>query len=158
MRKLFPKWVPRLLTSDQKQQRVEELERCLELFKRVKKDFLRRYVTMNKTWIHHYRPETKRSLDHMQKKKVLFHQGNAPCQRSTETMVKLNELSFELLPHPSYSPDLALSDYWLFADMKKMLPRKRLCSNEEVIAETEAYFERKAESFYNKGIEKLKKR
>ena len=29
MHKLFPKWVPRLLTPDQKQQRVEDSERCL---------------------------------------------------------------------------------------------------------------------------------
>ena len=61
MRKLFSKWVPRLLTPDQKQQRVEDSERCLELFKRGKKDFLRRYVTMDETWIHNYTPESKRS-------------------------------------------------------------------------------------------------
>ena len=61
MRKLFSKWVPRLLTPDQRQQRVEDSERCLELFKRGKKDSLRRYVTMDETWIHHYTPETNRS-------------------------------------------------------------------------------------------------
>ena len=43
------------------QQRVEDSERCLELFKRGEKDFLRRYVTMDKTWIHHDTPETRRS-------------------------------------------------------------------------------------------------
>ena len=62
MRKLFLKWVPCLLTPDQKQQRVEDPERCLELFNRGKKDFLRRYVTMDETWIHHCTLETKRSL------------------------------------------------------------------------------------------------
>ena len=61
MRKLFSTWMPRLLTPDQKQQRVEDSNRCLELFKRGKKDFLRRYVTMDETWIHLYTPETKRS-------------------------------------------------------------------------------------------------
>ena len=61
MRELFSKYVPRLLTPDQKQQRVEDSKRCLELFKQGKKDFLRRYVTMNETRIHHYIPETKRS-------------------------------------------------------------------------------------------------
>ena len=60
-----------------------------------------------------------------------------------KTMVTLSELGDELLPHPPYSPDLAPSDYWLFADLKKMLQRKRFGSNEEVIAETEAYFEAK---------------
>ena len=58
-------------------------------------------------------------------------------------MAKLNELSFELLPHPPYSPDLAPSDYYLFADLKKMLQGKRFYSNEEVITETNAYFEAK---------------
>ena len=73
-------------------------------------------------------------------------------------MVKLNVLSFELLPHSLYSPDLAPSDSWLFADLKKMLQRKRFDSNEEVIAETKTYFESKGESVYKKDIEKLEKR
>ena len=87
----------------------------------------------------------------MQKKKVLFHQDNAPCHKSMKTMLKLNELSFELLPHPPYSLDLAL--WW----PDKMVQGKRFGSNEEVIDETEAYFESKNESFYKKGIEKLEK-
>ena len=224
MRKLLSKWVPRLLTVDQKRQRVVDSERCLELFRRNKPNFLRRYVTMDETWIHHYTPESKRSsaewtavgekrpkrpktqmwagkvmasvfwdahgvlfIDYlekgktinseryigqlmrlkneigekrlqMKKKKVLFHQDNAPCHKSLATMAKLNELSFELLPHPPYSPDLAPSDYYLFADLKKMLQGKRFYSNEEVITETNAYFEAKDKSFYKKGIEMLEKR
>ena len=74
-----------------------------------------------------------------------------------KTMVKLNELSFELLPHLAYSPYLAPSDYWLFANLKKMLQRKRFGSSEEAIAKTAAYFESKDESFDKKGIEKLEK-
>ena len=73
-------------------------------------------------------------------------------------MAKLNELGFDLLPHPPYSPDLAPSDYWLFADLKKMLQGKRFGSNKEVIAETETYFEAKDKFFYKHGIEKLEKR
>ena len=63
-------------------------------------------------------------------------------------MVKLNEL----LPNLPYSRDLAPNDYWLFADLKKVLQGKRFGSNEEVIAETEAYFRSKDKSFYKKGI------
>ena len=94
----------------------------------------------------------------MQKKKVLSHQNNASCHKSMKTMVKLNELSFKLLPYPSYSSDLTPSEYWLFADLEKMLQEKKFGSNEEVIVETETYFESKDESFYKKGIEKLEKR
>ena len=85
------------------------------------------------------------------KKKVLFHQDDTPCNKSIVTMAKLHELHFELLPHPTYSPDLASSNYWLFADLKRMLPGKKFGSNEEVISETEAYFEAKDKSFYKKG-------
>ena len=73
-------------------------------------------------------------------------------------MAKLNELSFELLPHPPYSPNLAPSNYYLFADLKKMLQGKRFYSKEEVITKTNAHFEAKDKSFYKKGIEMLKKR
>ena len=73
-------------------------------------------------------------------------------------MVKLNELSFELLPHPPYSLDLAPSDCWIFADLEKMLQGKRFGSNQEVITENKAYIESKDKSFYKKGIEMLEKR
>ena len=71
--------------------------------------------------------EIKKKRPHMQKKKVLFHQDNAPCHKSMKTMVQLNELNFELFPHPACSPDLAPSDYWPFADLKK-------CSKERDLA------------------------
>ena len=61
MRKLLSKWVPRLLTVDQKRQRVVDSERYLELFRRNKPNFLRLYVTMDETWIRYYTPESKRS-------------------------------------------------------------------------------------------------
>ena len=94
----------------------------------------------------------------MEKDKVLFHQYNAPRHDSVATMVKLHELHFELLPHPLYSPDLAPSDYYLFADLKSVLQGKIFGSNKEVIAKTEAYFEAKIKSLYKKGIEMLEKR
>ena len=53
---------------------------------------------------------------------------------------------------PPCSPDLAPSDYWLFADFKRMFQGKRFGSNEEVISETEAYFEAIDKAFYKKGI------
>ena len=159
MKKLYSKWVPRLLTVEQKQQRIHDLKRCLKLFTRNKKDFLRRYITMDETWIHHFTPKSKRASaewrgegesrpkrpktavsrqghglcilghawnfahrlssegpndqqrllhwPHMAKKKPLFQQDNAPVHKSMKTMVKLNDLRFELPPHPPYSPDLA---------------------------------------------------
>ena len=39
---------------------VDDSESCLSLFTRNKQDFLRRYVTMDETWIYHFTPESKR--------------------------------------------------------------------------------------------------
>ncbi|QQP37133.1 Putative DD34D transposase [Caligus rogercresseyi] len=73
-------------------------------------------------------------------------------------MAKLNKLGYEWLPHPPYSPDLAPSDYFLFADLKRMLAGKKFKDNDGVIAETEAYFSDKTKDYYKSGIEKLKDR
>lgn len=59
MRKLSARWVPRLLTVEQKRNRMTTSEHCLNMFKRNPKEFLRRFVTVDETWIHHYTPETK---------------------------------------------------------------------------------------------------
>lgn len=59
MRKLSARWVPRLLTPDNKRIRETTSEQCLKLFKRNPKEFLRRFVTVDETWIHWYTPETK---------------------------------------------------------------------------------------------------
>ena len=76
-------------------------------------------------------------------------------QPTKNNNAKLQELGFELLPHPPYSPDLAPSDFFLFSDLKRMLAGKKFCADEEVIEETEAYFEAKDKSYYKNGIEKL---
>lgn len=62
-----------------------------------------------------------------------------------------------LLQSP-YSSDLAPSQFYLFADLIKMLTEKRLGGNEEVIAETDAYYATKDKLLYKKGIQMLKKR
>ena len=52
----------RLLTVDQKLQRVDNSERCLQLFQLNKLEFLRKYVTMDEPWIHHFTPDSNRQL------------------------------------------------------------------------------------------------
>ena len=100
----------------------------------------------------------KQKRPHLAKKKVLFHQENAPAHKGAVAMAKLYELRYELVPHPPYSPDLAPSDYYLLPDLKKWLRGKRFESNGEVIAATEAYFKDFEKSYYSKGIEKLENR
>jgi len=59
MKKLCARWLPRLLTADQKRTRMKTSEQCLERFNKNKTDFVRRFITMDETWIHHHTPEFK---------------------------------------------------------------------------------------------------
>jgi hypothetical protein len=55
-------------------------------------------------------------------------------------MGKLRDLQYELLEHPSYSPDLAPSDFFLFPKLKLFLAGQRFSSNQEANAAEEGYF------------------
>jgi histone-lysine N-methyltransferase SETMAR len=59
MKKLCARWVLRLLTADQKRTRMKISEQCLKCFNKNKTDFVRQFITMDETWIHHYTPESK---------------------------------------------------------------------------------------------------
>jgi len=59
MCKLSVKWVLKCLNADQKRQRCQSSEELLEFFRRDPNDFLLRLVTIDKTWLYHYDPETK---------------------------------------------------------------------------------------------------
>jgi hypothetical protein len=60
MLKLNTKWVQRVLTIDQNQQRVDDSEQCLAIFNRNKDEFFRRYITMDLTWLLPNTPESNR--------------------------------------------------------------------------------------------------
>ena len=52
---------------------------------------------------------------------VLLLQDNAPVHPS---QVAVTKCSFEVLPHPQYSPDLTASDFYLFPNLKTNLKTK----------------------------------
>ena len=92
------------------------------------------------------------------KKKIIFHQDNAPAHKSVLTMAKINELKYDLLEHPPYSPDLAPSNFRLFSHLKKFMRGKHFSSNDEVIAAVDEYFADLPENHYRDGIYKLEER
>jgi histone-lysine N-methyltransferase SETMAR len=53
IKKLCARWVPRLLTADKKCTHMKISEQCLERFNKNKTDFVRPFITMDETWIHH---------------------------------------------------------------------------------------------------------
>ena len=119
-------------------------------------DYLEKEITINSEYyialLVRLKEEIAKKTPPQMKKKVLFHQDNAPYYKSIATMAKLHELHFELLPYTPYSLDLAPSNYWLFADFKRMLQGKRFGSNEDVISKIDTYFEVKDKLFFEKGI------
>ena len=53
MKKLFGKLVPHSLTIQQKLNRKQISQRNLKRFKQNQTDFVRRFITMDETWIYH---------------------------------------------------------------------------------------------------------
>ncbi|XP_014790550.1 histone-lysine N-methyltransferase SETMAR-like [Octopus bimaculoides] len=65
------------------------------------------------------------------RKYVIFHHDNARPHTARLTKTLLEELGWEILPHPPYSPDLAPSDYHLFRGLQNHLDGLRLATREE---------------------------
>ena len=66
-------------------------------------------------------------------------QDNAPAHTSQVAMAAVTKCSFEVLPHSPYSPDLALSDFYLFPNLKTNLNGRNFGSNEGVIDAVDGY-------------------
>jgi histone-lysine N-methyltransferase SETMAR len=67
---------------------------------------------------------------------VLLHRDNARTHTARANQGRIQELQWELLEYPSYSPDLAPSDVHLFGPLKDHSGGKRFADDDEV--ETDA--------------------
>jgi len=74
----------------------------------------------------------KRSEHQKRQHKVIFLHDNAPSHTAKPVRDTLEAFSWEVLPHTAYSPDLAPSDYHLFASMGHALTEQRFGSYEDV--------------------------
>lgn len=59
MRKLSARWVLRFLTLEQKRYRLNISNALLTEFRRNNSELWPRLITVDKTWIHQYTPESK---------------------------------------------------------------------------------------------------
>ena len=60
MSKVSARWVPRLLTPDQKLTRLVMSEANLARFEADPDRFVECFLTQDESWVHHFEPETKR--------------------------------------------------------------------------------------------------
>ena len=89
---------------------------------------------------------------------VLLLQDTAPAHRSQVVMTAATECGFEILSHPPYSPDMALSDFYLFPKLKSHLRGTQYGSNECVIEAVNEYLGDQEKALYFEGIRKLEQR
>lgn len=90
--------------------------------------------------------------------KVLLLHDNAPPHKAKVAVDAIKDCGFTELPHPPYSPDLAPSDYYLFAALKKDLRGRRFDDDKDVQTAAEHFFDSKNSSFFLHGMEMLPSR
>ena len=66
MSKVSARWVPRMLTDDQKRSRVDISRNLLSRYEDDPGDFIDQVVTQDETWVHHFDPESKNAKHAME--------------------------------------------------------------------------------------------
>ena len=66
-------------------------------------------------------------------------QDNAPVHRAQMAMTEAERCSFELLPYAPYSPYLALSDFYLFPELKFHICDCHFLNDDDVIDAVSEY-------------------
>lgn len=90
-----------------------------------------------------------------QKTNIILQHDNARPHTAKLTKEKLQELHWEVLPHPAYSPDLAPSDYHLFRDLQANLDELHFENDEDAEKWLRTYFDQKPRIFFERGIRSL---
>ncbi|GBL87308.1 Histone-lysine N-methyltransferase SETMAR [Araneus ventricosus] len=85
---------------------------------------------------------------------VLLH-DNARPHTAVATTILLQRFGWEVFDHPPYSPDLAPSDFHLFAHMKYWLGGQIFATDNELQTSVQNWLKTQAAAFYDEGIGKL---
>ena len=103
-------------------------------------------------------------MPHKKKRRRLFRDGfhnihylhdNATPHSAAVTCDKLREIGFNVLPHPSYSPDLAPSDFYLFSALKSVVRGNNFSSAAEITFVVNNWTVSKSKDFFSDGIKIL---
>ncbi|XP_023715680.1 uncharacterized protein LOC111868870 [Cryptotermes secundus] len=88
---------------------------------------------------------------------VLLHDDARP-HTAAHTAETLRKLKSDVMAHPSYSPDLAPSDYHLFGPLKEALRGRRFTSDQEVKEAVHAWLAAQLKTFFSESIRNLVQR
>ena len=100
----------------------------------------------------------KKRPELVNRKGVIFHHDKATPHTSLATCQKLLRLGWEVMLHPTYSPDLAPSNYYLFRSFQNSLNGKTFNDDEAVKSHLDQFFADKDQKSYEGGMMKLPER
>ena len=88
---------------------------------------------------------------------VLLQHDNAWPHTARSAVATIQDLSFECLPHPSYFPDLAPSDFHVFGPLEEAMEGKSFRSDEEVQQAVHEWLHSQPKDIFSRGIHPLPK-
>jgi len=88
---------------------------------------------------------------------IILH-DNARPHAAHLTLEAIAKMGWEVLPHPSYSPDVAPSDYHLFRFVRDQLHGQRYETTEAIQKAVRQCLRMTGKEFYRRGIFKLPER
>ena len=84
MSKASARWVPRLLSEDEKLQRVSDSQKFIRKCDRDR-NFLNKIITTDETWVHFYEPEDKRSS-------MVWKHSDSPPPKKAKTVKSMGKV------------------------------------------------------------------
>lgn len=99
----------------------------------------------------------KAKYQYRREKVILLH-DNARPHTANITKTTLQELDWEVLPHPPYSPDLAPTDFHLFRSLSNHMKGITFQNEDDLKMWITNFFKSKSSNFWNKGFDKLVER
>jgi len=89
---------------------------------------------------------------------VLLQHGNPRPHTARSTVAAIQDLSFECLPHPPYSPDLAPSDFHVFGPLKRAIGSKSFRSAKKCSRRWQSAYTLSQKIFFSTRIHAIPKR
>jgi histone-lysine N-methyltransferase SETMAR len=88
-------------------------------------------------------------------KGILFLQDKAAPHKEAIMQKKLEDIHFEFIKTPAYSPDLAPYDYYIFPNLKKHLKGRKFASNEKATLAADWWLAAQQKEVFLDGLKKL---
>jgi len=161
MKKLCARWVPRLLTADQKctNMKISQGKIMPSVFWDAEGILFIDYLEKSKTVTREYysnllnRLDKKNSWEKTRFPKEKYHLSSGQCTRPQKCFGNGKIKGSALwIAGTSYFPDFAPSDFYLFLKLKLFRAGKCFSSNQEAIAAVEGYFADLTKNHYRDGI------